>query len=49
MNGLTLVKPKLIILENVLHLDSYNEYMDGRGYVLGYKQDHNYFYENKIK
>lgn len=45
MNGLSLIDPKLIILENVLHLELYNIYMIERGYKLVHKQEHNYFYE----
>jgi hypothetical protein len=45
MKGLSIISPKLIILENLLHLDSYTEYMSERGYNLVHKQLHNYFYE----
>jgi FkbM family methyltransferase len=45
MKGLSLVNPNLIILENLLHLDSYTEYMLERGYKLDHKQMHNYFYK----
>jgi len=45
MNGLTILNPEIIILENLLHLDSYTEYMSNRGYNLSHKQIHNYFYK----
>lgn len=45
MKGLTSIEPELIILENLLHLESYNEYMKDRGYSLCHKQYHNYFYK----
>jgi len=45
MKGLSMISPKLIILENLLHLDSYTEYMLERGYNLVLEQFGNYFYE----
>jgi FkbM family methyltransferase len=45
MGGLSSISPKLVILENLLHLNSYTEYMQEKGYKLTHKQIHNYFYE----
>lgn len=45
MKGLTKIKPKLIILENLLSSSTYNDYMFSRGYNLSHIQSHNYFYE----
>jgi FkbM family methyltransferase len=48
-------QPKIIILENWLHLDSYTEYMNSIGYRLNDKSEYNYIYlhphfqPNKIK
>jgi hypothetical protein len=37
-------KPKIIILENYLHLDSYTEYMNSIGYRLNDKSSYDYIY-----
>jgi FkbM family methyltransferase len=44
MKGLSKVKPTIIILENVLHEPSYNEYMKSVGYTLDQIIIHNYIY-----
>jgi len=33
MNGLSLLKPKVIMLENIFNEDSYREYMALKGYM----------------
>lgn len=44
MKGLSLINPTLIVLENLLHLDSYNKFMENRGYKFDFAQGINYFY-----
>lgn len=44
MKGLTIILPKLIIIENLLHLKSYNDYMESQGYFLSETLEHNYIY-----
>ena len=43
----TKYNPKVIILENYLYLESYNEYMDSIGYKLDGNMYYNYVYIKK--
>lgn len=48
MKGLTLIRPELIILENLLQQESYTEYMSSIDYELVHIQESlNYFYKKK--
>ncbi len=47
MRGLSIIKPTVIILENVLHSDEYNQYMENNGYKLDDKVEINYIYIQK--
>lgn len=47
MDGLSIIKPQIIVLENMLHDNKYNEYMDKRGYSLMEKVEINYIYKLK--
>ena len=40
----TKIRPKLIVLENWLHLSDYETYMSSIGYKLSYKLEHNYIF-----
>lgn len=44
MEGLSKLKPKVVVLENVLHDESYNIFMENYGYKLDKKLEHNYIY-----
>jgi FkbM family methyltransferase len=47
MKGLTKIEPKVIILENLLNLNYYTEYMESRNYKLDHIQVINYVYIKK--
>jgi FkbM family methyltransferase len=47
MKGLSKIQPTLVILENVLNLNSYTEYMESRNYKLDHTQAINFFYTRK--
>lgn len=47
MKGLSKIEPKIIVLENLLNLDSYTEYMEARNYKLDYIHFINYIYIKK--
>jgi len=47
MKGLSKIQPTLVILENVLNLNSYTEYMESRNYKLDRIQAINFFYIKK--
>ena len=46
MKGFNHIKynPKVVILENYLHDDLYNQYMESIGYILDRKVEYNYIY-----
>ena len=47
MRGLSKIEPTLIILENILNLKSYSDYMETRNYKLDHIQGINHFYIKK--